>query len=81
MNDPFVLECSAAMACRVEAEGGNSFESRLDRAFALAYQRVPSEEEVSMFQRLTAGIENPWPIICQQCATVNSTLWRSSSSV
>jgi hypothetical protein len=65
MNDSFVLDCAAAMARRVKSEGGDSFESRLKRAFALAYQRAPSRDEVKTFQKLTTGVENPWPTICQ----------------
>jgi len=75
MNDPFVLECANALACRVEAEGGNSFESRLHRAFALAYQRAPSAEEVNALQSLTDGVENPWPAICQALISASEFLF------
>ena len=65
MNEPFVAECASVFAARVLSEGGNSFESRLQRAFALAYQRAPSAEEATTFQQATAGAKNPWPTICQ----------------
>lgn len=75
MNDSFVLECAAAMARRVLAEGGNSFEGRLQRAFALAYQRAPSTEEVKTFRNTTVGAENPWPTICQALISASEFLY------
>ncbi|MDA1276528.1 MAG: DUF1549 and DUF1553 domain-containing protein [Verrucomicrobia bacterium] len=65
MNEPFVIECAGAFANRVMTEGRSSFDDRLRRAFELAYQRAPSEDEVALFRRTSAGIENPWPVICQ----------------
>ena len=65
MNDSFVIECAGAYASRVKAEGGDTFSGRLARAFALAYQRTPTPEETAEFQQRTAGVDNPWPFICQ----------------
>jgi hypothetical protein len=65
MNDAFVIECAAGLAARVVAEGGDTFAGRLTRAFALAYQRAPTADEVAEFSPLAATAENPWPIICQ----------------
>ena len=65
MNEPFMIECAGTFAARVMADGGKTFAGRLRRAFELAYQRAPSEEEVVLFQQTTAGVENPWPAICQ----------------
>jgi hypothetical protein len=75
MNDPFVLECASALARRVVLEGGNSFTSRLERAFVLAYQRAPSVEEATAFQRLADGVENPWPTICQALLSASEFLY------
>jgi hypothetical protein len=75
MNDPFVLDCASAMARRVMSEGGDSFDGRLKRAFALAYQRAPSKEEVKTFQKLTVGAENPWPVICQALISASEFLY------
>jgi hypothetical protein len=65
MNEPFVAECAQVFAARVLAEGGDTFAGRLERAFALVYQRAPSAEERALFQQGAAGSANPWPVICQ----------------
>src|SRR6185436_9663167 len=75
MNDSFVLDCAGAMARRVMSEGGDSFDGRLKRAFALAYQRAPSKDEVKTFQKLTVGAENPWPVICQALISASEFLY------
>ena len=75
MNDPFVIECAGVLACRVIEGGGSSFEGRLRRAFALAYQRAPTEDETAAFRQATAGVENPWPTICQALFTSNEFLY------
>jgi len=75
MNDAFVLDCAKALACRVETEAEDSFEDRLHRAFALAYQRPPTADEVTTFRELTLGVENPWPTICQALVSASEFLY------
>jgi hypothetical protein len=75
MNEPFVLECAKAMARRIETEGEISFEGRLHRAFALAYQRAPSDSELNLFRSLTTDVADPWPTICQALISSNEFLY------
>jgi len=75
MNDPFVLDCARAMACRLDASGEESFEHRLQRAFTLAYQRAASDEETRTFQMLTVGVKDPWPTICQALISASEFLY------
>ena len=65
MNEPFVAECASVFAARVLAEGGDAFAGRLKRAFALSYQRLPSPDELALFEQTAAGSANPWPVVCQ----------------
>ncbi|HAV63558.1 MAG TPA: hypothetical protein DCY13_14475 [Verrucomicrobiales bacterium] len=75
MNEPFVIGCATAMAERVKSEGGTEFEGRLDRAFRLAYQRAPLAEERTLFADAAAGVEEPWPVICQALLSSSEFLY------
>lgn len=75
MNDPFVIESARAFASRVQTEAGPSFELALRRAFALAYQREPSADELAAFRESAGGHDNPWPIICQALLSSNEFLY------
>jgi len=52
MNSSFVLDCSEQFARRVLHEGGPNFNSRLERAFLLAYGRLPDRDEMEMLKKL-----------------------------
>jgi hypothetical protein len=58
MNSPFALECAEGFAARTLREGGPTFESRLRRAFLLAYGRPPSGEDLELFQRAARPAES-----------------------
>jgi len=65
MNEPFVAECAHVFAARVTSEAGETFAGRLNRAFSLSYQRLPSADELALFEKTAAGLASPWPVICQ----------------
>ena len=48
LNSPFVVEQAKAFAARLHAEEPDSDESRIERAFQLAYGRSPSDTEVEI---------------------------------
>jgi len=52
LNDPTFIEAARAFAARVIEEGGDGFDSRLDRAYRLAVSRQPDEEERRIMQNL-----------------------------
>jgi hypothetical protein len=52
LNNPFAIECAQAFAGRIEREVGADPGAQVDRAFALALQRVPEAEERAACLRL-----------------------------
>lgn len=67
LNEPVFVEAARALALRILREGGNSDDSRIDRAFRLCVLRAPSPAEqqalrellASRRQRLAEGWLNP----------------------
>jgi len=51
-NDPVFVECAAALARRMRAEGGASARERLAYGFRLCTARVPAEEELAVLVAL-----------------------------
>jgi hypothetical protein len=51
LNDPTYVEAARAFARRIEDEGGDSFEARIDWAFRRALSRPPREEEVGILRQ------------------------------
>lgn len=52
LNSPLAESASRAFAERVRAEAGPGAEGRITRAFALAFQRVPADEELRACEEL-----------------------------
>lgn len=55
LNDPTFVEAARVFAARVIDEGGESFPTRLDRAYRLALSRAPDDEERLVMQNLLAA--------------------------
>ena len=82
MNSPFVLDCAEQFARRVLRERGDSFRSRLDRAFILAYARPPVADEIDLFKSFCASradlqnqTEKLWTTICHALLSSNEFLY------
>ncbi|HLE70287.1 MAG TPA: DUF1553 domain-containing protein, partial [Vicinamibacteria bacterium] len=52
LNDPTYVEAARAFARRIQDEGGESFDARIDWAFRGALSRSPREEEVRILRGL-----------------------------
>ena len=52
LNDPTYVEAARAFARRIQDEGGESFDARIDWAFRRALSRPPREEEVPILRGL-----------------------------
>jgi len=52
LNSPLAVHAARAFAARVSVESGLQPEAQVKRAFALAFQRPPSREELAACQRL-----------------------------
>jgi len=52
LNDPTYVEAARAFARRIQDEGGESCDSRIDWAFRRALSRSPREEEVRILRGL-----------------------------
>ena len=52
LNDPTYVEAAAALAERIQRQGGADFSSRLDFAFSIALQRKPARAERQVFEKL-----------------------------
>lgn len=52
LNDPTFIEAARMFAARVIEEGGDSFASRLDKAYSLALSRPPDAEERRVMKNL-----------------------------
>jgi len=52
LNDPQFLEASRALAFRIKKEAGDSLEDKIQKGFQLVLSRLPSEEEIEVFQKL-----------------------------
>ena len=50
LNDPQFVEAGRVFAARVMREGGEKFESRLERGFRLATARVPTDKETDILR-------------------------------
>ena len=78
MNNPLVIESAKALAARIEKEAGEGLDSRLRRAFELAYSRPPRPEELRILHAsLAANVKNPsaWMIVCQALLGANEFLY------
>lgn len=52
LNSPLAIEAARAFAKRVEAESGSEPPAQIKRAFALAFQRPPTRDELAACERL-----------------------------
>jgi len=78
MNNPLVIESARAFAARIEKEAGEGLDSRLRRAFELAYSRPPRPEELRILHAsLEAKVKDPsaWMIVCQALLGSNEFLY------
>ena len=57
LNSPFVQQQAAAFAARLEKESGTNTSDRVNRAYALLYQRSPTKNEIAAATRFLAGRE------------------------
>jgi hypothetical protein len=58
LNDAFVVECSLALAARLEADAGNDRQACIERGFALVLQRSPRNEERAAALALLESLEH-----------------------
>jgi hypothetical protein len=67
-NNPFVIESARAFAARLEREAGPDWESRVRRAYELAYSRPPRPRELKVIRAALKGKEKDepaWSVVCQ----------------
>ena len=69
MNSPFLLQQSAFFAQRVQEEAGADAAKQVEWAFALAFTRAPSPQELEAARRLVG--EHGLPMLCR--AILNSS--------
>jgi hypothetical protein len=62
LNDPTYVEAARAFGRRIEEEGGESLERRIDWAFLRALSRPPSEEEVEILRALYGKARDWFPV-------------------
>jgi hypothetical protein len=58
LNSPFVIETAKALAARAQKDATNDGD-RVQRAFALAYGRPASAEELQVFEAFLSGTDAP----------------------
>ena len=86
MNNPFMHESAEALRDRIESEGHETFEERLNRIWTLAYARNPTEEETSSMQawlQNAMDVDSPsidqlkdaWKTLCQAVLSSNEFLY------
>ena len=52
LNDPVFVEAARVFSERIQRQGGDDFNSRLDFAFSIALQRKPASSERPIFEKL-----------------------------
>lgn len=82
MNSRLVSEWSKSFAARVRNDGGQSVDGMLDRAFKLAFQRIPTDAErasardfLARQTPLAGGEEQAWADLCQTLLSTNEFLY------
>jgi Protein of unknown function (DUF1553) len=73
LNHRFTLDMADALSGRVKREALNSEEARIRRAFALAFQRPASAEEVKAAGELIAA--HGWRAFCRALFNANELLY------
>jgi len=81
MNDPFVHDCAAKFAARLMREGSND-STRLERAFAILYARLPEPDEAQMATAYLAQLssrqlppEQAWQSLSRALLAANEFLY------
>jgi hypothetical protein len=69
LNSAFLVQQSEIFAKRVEAEAGDDVGQQVKRAFALAFQREPSAEELTAATQLVRG--EGLPALCRALLNAN----------
>lgn len=72
LNSPFMVEQAKAFSARLHQEEPNSDEARMERAFMLAYGRLPLAREIEIGLSYLNGEKNPGSKL---------TLWQSYAQV
>ncbi len=84
MNNPFTIECAAAFAGRALAEGDETIDDRLRRAWILAFGRAPEHDEAAPFRRLVAAAvgsteeeaeRRAWRTVCHALLSASEFLY------
>jgi hypothetical protein len=86
MNNPFMHESAEAFRDRIESEGHEKFEERLNRIWTLSYARNPTEEETSSMQLWLQNamdadspsidqLKDAWKTLCQAVLSSNEFLY------
>ncbi len=78
MNNPLVIESAKAFAARLEKEAGAGLDTRLRRAYELAYSRPPRPEELKIIHasfEAKAKDQSAWLILCQALLGANEFLY------
>lgn len=86
MNNPFMHESAEALRDRIESEGHEKFEDKLNRIWMLAYARYPTEEETSSMQAWVQSAmdanspsigqrQDAWKTICHAVMSSNEFLY------
>jgi hypothetical protein len=73
LNSGFVLQQAGYFAERVEKDAGKDVTARVKRAFALAFQRTPSEKELAAASKLVA--EHGLAALCRALLNANEFVY------
>lgn len=79
LNAPVVMDSAAALARRLARDTGNgSAETRLRRAYDLAYGREPTTRELDRglrFIQASPNADEAWPLLCQSLLAANEFMY------
>jgi hypothetical protein len=75
LNSPFVIETAKALAARVQKEAASN-PDRVQRAFALAYGRPASSEELQIFTSFLQGKDTP-----AEATQIRLTRWERMAQI
>ena len=74
LNSPFATEMANAFADRIQREAGENPAAQIDRAFALALQRPPADDERAICLRFRT--ERSLPELCRALLNLNEFAYR-----
>jgi len=73
LNNPVVLECARSFADRVRKEAGELHDAQLERAFAIALQRIPAPDEAAISRKFLE--EHSLTELCRALMNLNEFVY------